>query len=385
MKIFFAVASMLLTLSCTHTRSKPSHANTDTIRTETYLFKDLPHLEGSNGKIFLGGFSGLAYEGVNPKTGKKTFITVTDRGPNSEQELTKDKFPARRFGAPSFSPLIVHFELDEKTLTATVTQTLALKSSRGKTISGLSNLSPRTKRKDADELSLDENNNELPLDPSGLDPEGILQSANGDYWLVEEYRPSILQFSKDGQLKNRFIPIGSKIAGMDSAKEILPSHLTKRQLNRGFEGIALEGDKLFAFLQSPLKKKSLEIPVIEFDIKTKSVSNEYSYKLEGKDADKLGDAVSIGKNKFLVIEQNSKLGAGSFKKIFEVTLSKNQRRSKRIIADLSELGLSDLEKIEGITILGPRTIALINDNDFSFLRPDVSKLVLLHLNEDLFE
>jgi len=35
-------------------------------------------------QLFLGGFSGLHFEGVDPKTGRYKFITHTDRGPNAE-------------------------------------------------------------------------------------------------------------------------------------------------------------------------------------------------------------------------------------------------------------------------------------------------------------
>jgi hypothetical protein len=49
------------------------------------------------------------------------------------------------------------------------------------------------------------------------------------------------------------------------------------------------------------------------------------------------------------------------------------------------MGFAKVEKFEGLTVLGPRTIALINDNDFSFLHPDQAMLVLLHFSSDLFE
>ncbi len=356
-----------------------------TIQKQIFQFKDLPKLEGSNDKISLGGFSGLAYEGVNPVTGRKSFLTHTDRGPNSEQELTEDKLAARRFGLPTFNPLLVRFELDEDTLTAKITEVKALKSKNGKAISGLPNLDPKSKRKDADEVPLSSDGKSLTYNPSGLDPEAVVMSADGDYWMVEEYRPSILQFGSNGKLKNRYIPAGTRVKGMEAAVEALPASLGNRQMNRGFEGLAQHNGKLYAFLQSPLDSKGLEIPVIEFDLKSKKVTHEFNYILESTKADKIGDAVAIGKNRFLVIEQNSKTNNQSFRKIFEITLAKGQPLEKKLVADLSELGFSHIEKFEGLTVLGPRSLALISDNDFAFAKPDASILVLLHLDKDLFE
>lgn len=389
MKLYFpelslTLAGLSLFLACSH-KGKLVTQNKSAIQKEIYLFKNLPTLKDSQDKVKLGGFSGLAYEGVNPKSGKKSFLTHTDRGPNSEQEITKEGKASRRFAVPAFTPQIVRFELEEATLSANITSVIPLKSKSGKLLSGQPNVDPKTQRADADEVPRSMDGESLSFDPSGLDLEAILQSADGDYWMVDEYRPSIVQFSKDGKLKNRYIPIGSRVTGMEAAVEVLPSSLAKRQMNRGFEGLARQGDKLYAFLQSPIDPKGIEIPIIEFDLKSRKVSQEYTYTLESKKADKIGDAIAIGKNKFLVIEQNSKTDSGSFRKIFEVTLDKGRTTRKKLIADLSELGFAHIEKFEGLAVLGPRGLALLSDNDFSFAREEDSLLVILHFSEDLFE
>lgn len=359
--------------------------NPNGIRSEVFHFKKLPSLEGSQDKIKLGGFSGLTYEGVNPDTGRKSFLTHTDRGPNSEQEKTKEGLAARRFGLSNFAPTLIRFELDEKELEAVITEVKPLKTSAGLPISGLPNLAPESKRKDADEVPLSEDGKALEYNPSGLDPEGVVQTPDGSYWMVEEYRPSILHFSKEAKLIKRYIPAGSRVKGMEAAVEQLPASLKNRQQNRGFEGLAINGTNIFAFLQSPLNPKGLEIPVIEFDTRSKKVVYEHIYTLESDKADKIGDAVSIGKNRFLVIEQNSKTNDKAFRKVFQVTLEKGKPLQKKLIVDLVEMGFAKVEKFEGMTILGPRSIALVNDNDFSFLHPDQAMLVLLHFATDLFE
>ena len=47
-------------------------------------------------KLFLGGFSGLHFEGIDPKTGRYKFITHTDRGPNAEPTGIEPSFPSAR-------------------------------------------------------------------------------------------------------------------------------------------------------------------------------------------------------------------------------------------------------------------------------------------------
>jgi hypothetical protein len=51
-----------------------------------------------------------------------------------------------------------------------------------------------------DEKPIDEAGNVLPYDPFGADLEGIVTAADGSFWMVDEYRPSIYHFSKEGML-----------------------------------------------------------------------------------------------------------------------------------------------------------------------------------------
>ena len=85
-------------------------------------------------KLFLGGFSGLHFEGIEPKTGHYKFITHTDRGPNAEPTGIE-----RPFLLPNFAPEIVRFELDRKTGALKLTQRIPLQRERGKRLTGLPN------------------------------------------------------------------------------------------------------------------------------------------------------------------------------------------------------------------------------------------------------
>ncbi|MBE7502538.1 MAG: hypothetical protein HS113_20075 [Verrucomicrobiales bacterium] len=76
--------------------------------------------------LFLGGFSGLHFEGVAPRTGRWKFITHTDRGPNAEPTGLN-----RPFLLPDFTPELVRFELDRSTGLLTLTGRIPLRDSAG--------------------------------------------------------------------------------------------------------------------------------------------------------------------------------------------------------------------------------------------------------------
>ena len=73
-------------------------------------------------KLFLGGFSGLHFEGIDPRTGRYKFLTHTDRGPNAEPNGID-----RPFLLPGFAPEIVRFELDRKKGALILTERLPLR------------------------------------------------------------------------------------------------------------------------------------------------------------------------------------------------------------------------------------------------------------------
>ena len=87
-------------------------------------------------ELFLGGFSGLHFEGIDPRTGRYKFLTHTDRGPNAEPNGIN-----RPFLLPGFTPEIVRFELDRKKGILTLTERLPLKNAtQGHPLTGLPNI-----------------------------------------------------------------------------------------------------------------------------------------------------------------------------------------------------------------------------------------------------
>jgi hypothetical protein len=369
-------------------------------------------------QLNLGGFSGLHFEGINPVTGKYKFVTHTDRGPNGEPIDGK-----RPFLLPAFTPEIVRFELDGETGKLNLTQRIKLKSSSNQFLTGLPNLAlPASANAPYnDEIPVDLVGRTLNLDAFGGDLEGVVvDPKDGSFWMVDEYRPAIYRFDAGGVLQQRLVPIGTAAAAGQApgafGTEVLPSVLGQRRQNRGFEAIAMDNGKIYAFVQSPVRNPvSLSntalgamknVRVVEFDPATNGV-RQFIYIMDNADlglgtntrADKIGDAVSLGNGEFLVVERDDdKIGSDAAnlieKKIYrcnlvgatdvngkdgligttgktidqltldELIANKINPMGKVLHVDLNKAGYNTVEKVEGITVIDPYTLAVINDNDF---------------------
>lgn len=372
---------------------------------ETFTFNQLPTI-GASG-ITLGGFSGLSYAGKNAE-GSMTFVTHTDRGPNRDMVVLADGSKVRPFVVPEFNPRWVRFTL-KPDHTIQVDETIPLSVSAKVPCSGRPNLVGE------DETPVDGNGATVSLDPKGLDLEGMASDQDQSFWMSEEYRPSILHFNAKGRLLSRWIPKGNS---EKLGRATLPEHFRRRVPNRGFEGVANDGVFVYGFLQGSLKNESGFTRIVQLNKKTGLPVAEYAYQFEKTpegypSIDKIGDAVAIGRGRFLVIEQNSAVDAKAFRRVFEVDLSagndllkvnKEERIlnsdnfcapssaetcikpvTKTMVVDLAAIGLRHLEKAEGITVVDDSTIAIINDNDFGVgADPNAkSELNLIHLKSPL--
>jgi len=375
-------------------------------QTTTISFDNLPALTqtAAGQTINLGGFSGLTYEG-KAANGNLKFITTTDRGPNTDP-ITINGVSSRPFPIPNFQPSWVRFEVNPNTGNITNLQRIGLTNSDGKPLTGLPNLQGTSGLANSDEVPVDIFGKTLNTDPFGVDLEGITRADDGTYWMVEEYRPSILHFDSNGKLIERYVPKGANASGVVTGVEALPSIYAQRRNNRGFEGVAYQNGKVYAFIQSAIdnpdvandsnSRNSLNLRILEFDPTTKTTTAEYLYRIESLNSDKIGDAVSLGNGKFLVVERDDKSGAGAFKKVYQIDLNGATNLSKADLtklpagktietATLDELTAAGIKpvskqlyvdliaagydpgvdsKVEGLTLVDNNTIAVINDNDF---------------------
>jgi hypothetical protein len=128
-----------------------------------------------------------------------------------------------------------------------------------------------------------------------LDPEGFAVAPNGNFYVSDEYGPSVLEFNPQGQFVRSFTtPENLKpkeSSGTLNFVDGRPTIVNGRQDNRGFEGLTLspDGKKLYAVLQDPLVnegdrsdgRRSRNVRMVEFDTTTGQSTKQMIYELEG--------------------------------------------------------------------------------------------------------
>lgn len=336
----------------------------------------------SGQKLRLGGFSGLRYLGRSP-TGLYQFVTHTDRGPNADPltivRAGKSR-DLRPFGLPEFQPRLVFLDADIRLKKMFVRAEVPLTTKDGKPVLGLP-------PDDNSEIAVDFKGEELGTSERGLDLEGVALAHDGTFWMCDEYGPSLLRFSTDGVLLDR----------LDPGKG-LPESLRYRRPNRGFEGIAISGGKIYAALESPLdnppskgwvnSKKSHVTRIVEVDPVRRVATAQYAYVLEEADSGGISDICFESPETLLVIEKGKgwkrlyrvRLGAatnlqrlssaisGPGGKLESLTLQELASNGvapvrKSLQLHLDALGMKE-EKFEGVDRVDDKFIALITDNDF---------------------
>jgi DNA-binding beta-propeller fold protein YncE len=413
-----------------------------------------PAYGGGRPDVKLSGFSGLFLDKTQSSDSVYVLYTVPDRGPNDEPVVTTrargtgnvfSDVDLRPFKLPDYQGRIVKFSFNRRSGKVKLdTQLLLRRLQDGLEvpITGRTNvpgydevpvtyMDSMTKYKVTDwvDTLTKVRYTELPYDPFGGDFEGIIRDKDGNFWLCDENRPSVYKFNPSGLMLNRYVPKGTGELGIVPVEpgfygeETLPAVYGKRWANRGFEAIAYDTEKniIYAFIQSPIdnpssavvRNKSDIIRILGLDPATGKPVSEYVYLLDRNRetglaisrVDKIGDAVFLGKNKFMMLERDSSIpGQPTGKKyVFEVDLTgatnlmadttnaklaakttstgatdktlemmtaddlaaaKIRPVAKRKILNLPSAGYQAGDKPEGITVLPNGNIAVINDNDF---------------------
>lgn len=384
-------------------------------------------------KGFLPSFgSGLAFK-ARRADGTLEFYGISDRGPNGDGPKVPAIAPAtglsdaKFFPSPGFTPSIGVITVGANGAVLQSSQPIlfsaTLKSSGLSIAPGKAGSSGETPLSDGSRFDPAKAN----FSDLGLDTEAIaVDAARNALWVSDEYGPFIMRINPaTGLIEKRYQP------GTGAAD--LPAVLAKRRANRGMEGLALDvaTGRLHAFLQSPLTDNAATATLagsypgstvcttdvgnnkrierfarftrwLEFDPATET-SRMFAYPLDCNDwADgrtgnaKLGDAVSLGNGKFIVIEQGTAptgkvinrlmlIELGNATNIaaaaFNPTTSDLEKSSmsgaavngalyssvtalkKTMLFDLNAVGWV-AEKAEGLARVDDNTLALVNDNDF---------------------
>ncbi len=402
----------------------------------TYTMPDLPLgktlnavLPGSianDRKLFIGGLSDL-WRGANDPVNQ--FWIVADRGPTGRVTVRTTNETLRTHVVPEFDPVILRVQLQGEKVE--VLETIPIVTASGKPVMGLANI------EGSDEALYDYlGQTKLGLNPNSLDPEGLVRGVAGDFWVAEEYSPSLVHLDKTGKVLTRYIPQGLALAGTDYVvAPVLPAVLTKRKSNRGFEGLALsENEKtLYMVVQSPLRnpdKKTGDVSrivrIFAFDIASEKVVAEYAYRLEASTefdpknhppVTEMGVCAlaSVGPTTLVALECTDVLQklylinlseatnisgtkwddvatAPSLESLEDPAKSGVKVVSKSLVLDLTQLpGVPT--KIGSVVVVDQNTIAIINDNEYEIAGFDESgnnipegtknKIVVIRLSKPL--
>ncbi|MGY4395810.1 hypothetical protein ACVWZA_000971 [Sphingomonas sp. UYAg733] len=373
---------------------------------------DLP---GGALTITRGLGSGLARRAGDPPG---TIWAVGDRGPNLKVKLALERYHltqmapyahiegAKIMPRPDIGPAIS--ELRIKGDCVAIVRTIPLRGHSGATLSGLPTPGG-TNSISEPAIALD--GTIIAADPSGADTEGVAAAADGSFWIADEYGPSLLHVGSDGTVIARWVPGGAEslFAGADyPIVGALPAIAARRQINRGFEALALSEDGAWLYLafQSPLAhpdekahRKARHVRIWKLDTKTGAVAAQYLYPFDrpktfkrDKALGKLGwsdlkisELVLIAPDRLLILERGS-----ATTKLYAVRLDAahatdpdqlddatrptiEQLSADGLIGDLAlekalVLDTDDLPEIdadlEGLVVLSPNTLLLVNDNDF---------------------
>jgi hypothetical protein len=301
---------------------------------------------------YLGGFSAL----YPLDSSGRSFVTVTDRGPNDD--ITCNAVAGKVIFVPAFAPRLVYFTVKDGKIKLDKVKPMRV---GNQLASGIANLP-------TDENSFTSSCKPIPNDPFGVDSEGISldpresagphQGSKGVFWVSDEYRPSILHMSARGELLSRIVPKGATgdaykaavaEAQADSGESLdvfeqFPAIVGDRfRKNRGFEDVATQRFNgrtyVYTALQSPMEnpntttRNSLAIRVFRIDVTRVDkpvVDREWAALLDVKPGKKspLADKVSAlwpaGPDKLLIEERDDTISSdpAASTKIYKLDFSK---------------------------------------------------------------
>jgi hypothetical protein len=349
-----------------------------------------------------------------PGAPEAVFVTLSDRGPNfpcgeaeeiagvEGEKLCAGIEGGRIYPMPDYSPTI--FRIEAKDGRFRILQTIPITDREGRPVTGLPN--PLTQA--TTETPLDSSGKKLEARASAIDAEGIVELADGTFWIGEENAPSILHVAADGKVIRRLVPAGSEgdfaTAGYPVEGK-LPTILVKRQLNRGIESMAASPDERFLWfvLQNPLANPDAKAyqtarntRLFKFDRAADRLLAEYVYELtpmaefpgEEKKAQstaRISELLALDEDRLLILdrtERTTKIFAIDTRGATDIlgskwddpaTLPSLEQTSlaeagvtpvgKRLVLDSSrhpELP----SKIEGMAFFADGSLMIINDDDF---------------------
>ncbi|MCS7266986.1 MAG: esterase-like activity of phytase family protein [Geminicoccaceae bacterium] len=349
-----------------------------------------------------------------PGAPEGVFVTLSDRGPNfacaDAKELAGvdgDKLcpgakGGRIYPVPDYSPTIYRIAVEGSGFR--LLEAIPITDQRGRPVSGLPN--PLTKA--TTEVPFDARGRRLDPRASAIDAEGIVELADGTFWIGEENAPSILRVGRDGRVIRRLVPAGSESDFADAGYPVegkLPAILVKRQINRGIESIAVSPDERFLWfmLQNPLAhpdtktyQSARNIRLFQYDLVEDRLVGEYVYELTAmsefageeqrpQSTARVSELLALDGDRFLLVdrtERTSKIVAIDVRGATNILGSAWDDPATSPALEqvsLAEAGIVPVRKrlvfdssahpevpvkIEGLALFADGALMMINDDDF---------------------
>lgn len=214
--------------------------------------------------------------------------------------------------------------------------------------------------------------------PASYDLEGIVTRPGGGFWLASEGNPE----KKDAPLADILLRVSAK--GEVEEEIRLPEALAKHAVRFGFEGVAVTGSGTDETVWIAVQREWKDDPkgktkILSYKPATKEwgvLHYPLSQPAQGQWMG-LSELVSLGDDRFAVLERDNAFGAKAFKTIqtFSVkglkpaaigaadipTVSKTTLRD--LTPDLMKAGGYGLDKVEGMTVDKAGNLFVVTDND----------------------
>jgi hypothetical protein len=284
--------------------------------------------------------------------------------------------------------------------------TIELKTESGRKLTGIPN-PPGTGG--TGETAVGPRNTPLSPDAHGVDSEGLVALPDGTFWVPGEYGPYLLHLDANGVTLEWLSPFGG-------GPRSLPAVFARRRPNAGTEGLSAlpDGHTLVGVMQAPLDnpaavgRTSRTLRILFFVTRT-GETRQYLYLLEPNpsagttSANGVSEIAAVTDTSFLVLERDSSFpgdtaNPATTKRIYRISLAGAPDVSdpgngamgrrvgnktldalspaelhanqiipvrKALILDLLSLpGGYPHDKPEGLALIGGRTLAIVNDDDF---------------------